>query len=62
MQRIGEMLVESGDITEGQLNEALEKQRTDPRHRRLGVILIEMELLTMESLMHVLDRQIKERK
>lgn len=59
MQRIGEMLVESGDITEAQLQEALDKQKSDPRHRRLGVILIEMELLTMDSLMSVLDKQLK---
>ena len=39
---LGAILVESGAITESQLNEALSLQQEN--HRKLGEILVEMEM------------------
>lgn len=40
-QPIGEILVESGRVTQDDVNAALDRQRTDSENRRLGEILIE---------------------
>ena len=52
---LGRMLVDDGVITEAQLSEALERQRT--RKDRIGQILIEMEVLDEEVLLTYLGRQ-----
>src|SRR5262245_56610266 len=52
---LGRMLVDDGVITETQLSEALERQRT--RKDRIGQILIEMQVLDEEVLLTYLGRQ-----
>ncbi len=54
--RLGDMLVQNGLITVGQLNEALQKQRQSGR--RLGNILIEDGYISREQLTKVLETQL----
>lgn len=57
--RLGDMLVKSGRITAEQLQEAIEHQNQD-RHRRLGQILVDMNLLNQEELGRHIRSQIEE--
>ena len=50
---LGDILVSEGFITEEQLNEGLEKQKSDGR--LLGIILIEMGYITQRNLEKALD-------
>lgn len=55
-RRLGEMLVESGVITELQLKEAIAEQGSS--NKRIGQVLIEKRLLTEERLLETLERQL----
>jgi type IV pilus assembly protein PilB len=55
--KLGRMLVDDGVITEEQLSEALDRQRT--RKDRIGQILIEMKALDEEVLLKYLGRQFR---
>ena len=54
-KRIGEVLVESGVITEGQLQEALAAKKGT--NRRLGMVLVDMGLATESEICRALARQ-----
>ena len=64
---LGEILVSDGNITEEELNLALEKQKDDGR--LIGIILIEMGYITQRELekaiikqkKHILDENKKNR-
>lgn len=51
--RIGDLLVTHGKITEEQLNNALEIQRTEGK--RLGEILISQEIISQEDIIMILQ-------
>ncbi len=55
-QRLGDLLVHSGSISEEQLQQALVAQRTSGR--KLGTTLVDMGLLGEEELMRFLARQL----
>jgi len=48
--RLGEVLLESGALTDEQLNKALELQRSSPTRKRLGEVLIESGIITEDRL------------
>ncbi|MBO4829789.1 MAG: Flp pilus assembly complex ATPase component TadA [Fibrobacter sp.] len=52
-KRIGEMLLDQGFITQEQLNEALEKQKTSGG-KRLGSILVDLKFIQQDKLMKIL--------
>ena len=52
-KRIGEMLLDQGFITQDQLNEALEKQKTSGG-KRLGSILVDLKFIDQDKLMKIL--------
>ena len=54
---IGTVLVDSGEITEGQLQAALAEQKTSGR--RLGEILIDSGLITWNALAHAIAAQVE---
>ena len=47
--RLGDLLVSSGVITEGQLEQALSLQRNEGSGKRLGTVLIENGIITEEQ-------------
>lgn len=55
-KRIGDMLVEVGQITQYQLDEALRKQKVNGK--RLGEILIEDNLITEDDMLSLLEVQL----
>jgi hypothetical protein len=57
-QRLGEILLGQGMITQSQLEEALRVQRTLAPGKRLGQILVEQEVLTRQQLTEVLGREL----
>jgi len=48
--RLGEVLLESGTITEDQLNKALDLQKSSPQRKRLGEVLIENGMITEDRI------------
>lgn len=54
--RLGDLLVESGIITQEQLNKALEKQKTN--NKKLGETLVDEGVLTEEDIADVLSKQL----
>jgi len=48
--RLGEVLLESGALTNEQLNKALEIQQSSPTRKRLGEVLIESGIITEDRL------------
>lgn len=57
-RRLGEILVEDNAITQEQLDEAFESQKTTHQGKKLGEILVEMEYLTEEQMAETLERQL----
>lgn len=55
--RIGELLVESGMITEQQLNNTLQVQKNSGG-KKLGDILVDLEIITEQQLLSVLQRKL----
>jgi hypothetical protein len=61
LPRFGEFLVKSGDITDTQLQAALERQKTAPgSHRTIGQILLEMGAVNRDQLDRASMAQIKQ--
>lgn len=58
MKRIGEILVEQGVITAGQLETALDRQKKDMHDKKIGEILIDLGYLTYDSLLTYLESQL----
>jgi len=56
---LGQMLVNYGLVSEGDLDKALERQRKDKK--RLGRVLVEMELVTHAQVAEVLEEQLSRR-
>jgi type IV pilus assembly protein PilB len=55
-KRLGDLLIESGKITEAQLNQVLKKQKSTGK--RLGEILIESAIVTEDDILSVLEIQL----
>lgn len=56
--RLGELLVQSGVLTEARLAEALAAQQSEPVRRRLGQVLVERGFVDETQLTQVLGRQL----
>ncbi len=54
-ERLGDLLVEAGLVSDGQLKDALRVQAATAEHLPLGEVLIQQGLLTREQLRKVLD-------
>jgi len=61
LKKIGEMLVENGLLNETDLKAALEKQKKLEHQKPIGEILIEMNLITIDTLIKYLEIQLKNR-
>jgi len=57
-ERLGQLLLRRGEITPDVLDRALKRQRSTKR--RLGQVLIDMDLLARDKLMNVLRAQVEE--
>ncbi len=56
--KIGQILINSGAITEEQLDEVLEKQRNSETKKRIADILIEDKIVTEEQVCRALEKQL----
>ena len=56
--KIGQILINSGDITEEQLDEVLEKQRNSETKKRIADILIEDKIVTEQQVCRALEKQL----
>jgi type IV pilus assembly protein PilB len=56
--RLGDVLIETGAITDTQLMQALELQKTSNPKRRLGEVLIESNVITEDRLLAALSRRL----
>lgn len=56
--KIGQILINSGDITEEQLEEVLEKQRNSDTKKRIADILIEDKIVTEQQVCRALEKQL----
>ena len=56
--RLGEVLIESGHITEEQLKQSLSLQRSSPDKKRLGTVMIENSIISEERLNAALARRL----
>ena len=57
-KRIGEMLVEAGEVTEAQVQEALSVQKQEGG--LLGMVLVKLGYLDRNTLVHTLETQTRE--
>jgi signal transduction histidine kinase len=58
-KKLGQILVEEGRIKNSYIEKALCLQKESPEHQLLGVILLEMNLVTKAELSAALNRQIE---
>ena len=58
-RKIGNLLIESGLLTNDKLNDALEIQKKTGKRKRLGEVLIEMKIISEEELAFALAMQLK---
>ncbi len=56
--KIGEVLLESGDITQEQLEKALDLQRASTEKKRLGEVLVEHGIVTEDKMLTALARRL----
>lgn len=56
--KIGQILINSGDITEEQLDAVLEKQRNSDTKKRIADILIEDKIVTEQQVCRALEKQL----
>ncbi len=56
--KIGQILINSGDITEEQLDAVLEKQRNSDTKKRIADILIEDKIVTEQQVCRALEQQL----
>ena len=59
-KKIGELLIEQGQITQPQLEEALEVSKKNKGTKRIGQILIDRGFLDSKSLSNAIKEQMKE--
>ncbi|MCX2727842.1 DUF4388 domain-containing protein [Thermomicrobium sp. 4228-Ro] len=58
--RLGQMLLQLGEITEEQLEQALALQAVSATHRRLGELLVELGFVTHQQIKRALANQFEE--
>ena len=56
--RLGEVLLDSGYLTEEQLNTALKMQQTSPERKRLGEVLVTSGIITEDKLNRALSKRL----
>lgn len=56
--RLGEVLLDAGYITEGQLSKALNLQKTSPDKKRLGEVLVESGIITEDRLLTAMAKRL----
>ena len=57
MKRLGDILIDSGFLSQAELQEALEAQRNDTTKKRLGEIIVEKGLLTELDILRAISSQ-----
>ena len=57
MKRLGDILIDSGFLSQAELQEALEAQRSSPIKKRLGEIIVEKGLLTELDILRAISSQ-----
>ena len=57
MKRLGDILIDSGFLSQAELQEALEAQRSSPSKKRLGEIIVEKGLLTELDILRAISQQ-----
>ncbi|MBQ5966779.1 MAG: Flp pilus assembly complex ATPase component TadA [Clostridiales bacterium] len=57
MKRLGDILIDSGFLSQAELQEALEAQRNDSTKKRLGEIIVEKGLLTELDILRAISSQ-----
>ena len=57
--RLGELLVHAGIISEDQLDQALDVQRTEEPERNIGNIIVELGFCTQEEITFAVEKQEK---
>ncbi len=57
-RRLGDLLLESGTITEEQLEAALKAQKTEKQGMKLGAVLVEMDFVTEQQILEGLQKQL----
>ena len=57
MKRLGDILIDSGFLSQAELQEALEAQRADTKKKRLGEIIVEKGLLTELDILRAISQQ-----
>ena len=57
MKRLGDILIDSGFLSQAELQEALEAQRADTSKKRLGEIIVEKGLLTELDILRAISSQ-----
>ena len=58
-KRLGDLLVDAGVITQDQLMQALQIQKTEKKGDRLGVVLIDLGMTDEKQIMDALKKQLK---
>ncbi len=58
--RLGQMLLQLGEVSEEQLEQALALQAVSPSHRRLGELLVELGFVTHQQIKRALANQFEE--
>ena len=56
--KIGQILINSGDITEEQLDEVLRKQKESGNKKRIADLLIEDKIVTEQQVCKALEKQL----
>ena len=56
--KIGQILINSGDITDEQLEAALQKQRESDNKKRIADILVEDKVVTEQQVCKALEKQL----
>ena len=58
-KKLGQILVKDGKVKSSDVQKALSLQKDDPEHQLLGMILVNMNLISKEELSAALNKQIE---
>ncbi len=58
-KKLGQILVKDGKVKSSDVQKALSLQKDNPEHQHLGLILVNMNLITKEELYAALNKQIE---
>jgi signal transduction histidine kinase len=58
-KKLGQILVKDGKVKSSDVQKALSLQKDNPEHQHLGMILVNMNLITKEELYAALNKQIE---